>query len=265
MIKGTLLGVSALVFGLGATPALADPPTTQAFVTDGNGLVQDPLNASNPSAVATVTLAPIAKVATSASPISGGATASAKLTYDVSIDPSAWANLSVTGFGFLSVPINIAFSGSATATSAAGSGNSSQSSSKVYINDTFDGTYAVQQLNSCNSVGGVEFGTCGDFGGNTDFTFNYLVYFNDFRYPKSIQVLIESYAQASGSASASAFADPVFTLPANSGLTLVLSQGVGNGPGPSAVPEPASWAMMLAGFGLAGAALRRRRFVAARA
>jgi len=38
-------------------------------------------------------------------------------------------------------------------------------------------------------------------------------------------------------------------------------QGNGNGPGggPSGVPEPASWAMMIAGFGLTGAAMRRRR------
>jgi hypothetical protein len=32
---------------------------------------------------------------------------------------------------------------------------------------------------------------------------------------------------------------------------------------PSAVPEPATWAMMITGFGLAGAALRRRRSVGA--
>lgn len=31
----------------------------------------------------------------------------------------------------------------------------------------------------------------------------------------------------------------------------------------TAVPEPASWAVMIAGFGLAGAALRRRRFATA--
>jgi hypothetical protein len=34
-------------------------------------------------------------------------------------------------------------------------------------------------------------------------------------------------------------------------------------PGGGAVPEPASWAMLIAGFGLVGAAQRRRKAVAA--
>jgi hypothetical protein len=34
---------------------------------------------------------------------------------------------------------------------------------------------------------------------------------------------------------------------------------------PGAIPEPASWAMLIAGFGLTGAALRRRRYAASRA
>lgn len=36
----------------------------------------------------------------------------------------------------------------------------------------------------------------------------------------------------------------------------------GGGPGVGGVPEPASWAMLIAGFGLTGAAMRRRRVVA---
>lgn len=35
--------------------------------------------------------------------------------------------------------------------------------------------------------------------------------------------------------------------------------GIGTGPEPSAVPEPATWAMMIVGFFSAGVALRRRR------
>jgi len=41
--------------------------------------------------------------------------------------------------------------------------------------------------------------------------------------------------------------------------------GAGSGgPEPAGVPEPASWAMLVAGFGLAGSALRRRRTPSAR-
>jgi len=43
-------------------------------------------------------------------------------------------------------------------------------------------------------------------------------------------------------------------------LTFTLANGdTGGGGGEGAVPEPASWAMMVAGFGLAGGMLRRRR------
>lgn len=42
------------------------------------------------------------------------------------------------------------------------------------------------------------------------------------------------------------------------GLKLTVA-GVGSTPPVAAVPEPATWALMLAGFGLTGAAMRRRR------
>jgi hypothetical protein len=59
-------------------------------------------------------------------------------------------------------------------------------------------------------------------------------------------------------AAATATADPIFTLTAAeklAGYSLVITPGVANG----AVPEPASWALVLAGFGLMGGALRGRR------
>lgn len=67
----------------------------------------------------------------------------------------------------------------------------------------------------------------------------------------------------SGSGTAEASVDPVFTIDPtfaanHPGYSLVFSQGVGNNPA-GAVPEPATWALMISGFGLAGAALRRRR------
>jgi len=50
--------------------------------------------------------------------------------------------------------------------------------------------------------------------------------------------------------------------PTQDALSLVVAQftlPVGSAPPPPTVPEPASWAMMLSGFGLIGTALRRRR------
>lgn len=66
--------------------------------------------------------------------------------------------------------------------------------------------------------------------------------------------------------SSRAFADPYFNidpdfLAANPGFSLAFSPGVGNtlAPPGGAVPEPATWAMMIAGFGAVGSAMRSRR------
>ena len=63
--------------------------------------------------------------------------------------------------------------------------------------------------------------------------------------------------------SASAFADPMISIdlstPNAGDYSLVFSDGVGNSVGATGgVPEPAAWALMVAGFGLAGLRLRRR-------
>jgi hypothetical protein len=83
---------------------------------------------------------------------------------------------------------------------------------------------------------------------------------------------VELYAQAATtqtspaqSSTATAYADPYITidpvwLAAHPGYSLSFSAGIVNaGPGsPAALPEPASWAMLLSGFGLVGVAMRRR-------
>ncbi len=62
-----------------------------------------------------------------------------------------------------------------------------------------------------------------------------------------------------------AFIDPIVTIDAaylasHPGVSVKLAAGLGNSfAAAGGVPEPASWALMIAGFGLAGAALRRRR------
>jgi hypothetical protein len=65
-----------------------------------------------------------------------------------------------------------------------------------------------------------------------------------------------------GQASGHVYLDPFFEIDpvwsaANPGYSLAFPDGFGNLPG--GVPEPASWALMVAGFGGLGAALRRRR------
>jgi hypothetical protein len=77
-------------------------------------------------------------------------------------------------------------------------------------------------------------------------------------------------ANVGGEVSTEAFLDPKITidadwLAANPGFQVNFSENIENGAGVinAGVPEPASWALMIAGFGLAGAALRRRRPVAA--
>ncbi len=59
-----------------------------------------------------------------------------------------------------------------------------------------------------------------------------------------------------------ALLDPIISLRGqgfNSSLfTLSLSPGIGNGAPLSNVPEPATWAMLISGFGLVGGAMRRR-------
>jgi hypothetical protein len=67
---------------------------------------------------------------------------------------------------------------------------------------------------------------------------------------------------AFGSLNIIGFANPQggFITPDNNPLPPVPPGGGGD---PPAVPEPASWALFIAGFGLTGAMLRRRRALAA--
>ena len=73
-------------------------------------------------------------------------------------------------------------------------------------------------------------------------------------------IVADVSAQDGGQASASAdpyfFIDPTFAAE-HPGYTLSFSPFAGND-AIASVPEPATWALMIGGFGLAGAALRRR-------
>ena len=56
--------------------------------------------------------------------------------------------------------------------------------------------------------------------------------------------------------------DPTWAA-AHPGYSLSFSAGIDNAPGAGGVPEPASWALLVAGFGVVGSAARRRRAVVA--
>lgn len=80
---------------------------------------------------------------------------------------------------------------------------------------------------------------------------------------RTVQVVQRASTFAINGVTASAYADPFFTIdPASLVLfpnaRLVFSQFIENAP-ISGVPEPATWALMIAGFGAVGVAMRRRR------
>ena len=75
--------------------------------------------------------------------------------------------------------------------------------------------------------------------------------------------IVASPAFSQNANTVSALADPRISIdpstPNAGAYSLLFSSGVGNAVGqPGAVPEPASWMLMLSGIGLAGLQLRRR-------
>jgi len=105
---------------------------------------------------------------------------------------------------------------------------------------------SAKDLRISTSLDGVTYTTLGDYVlGNTsasDFTAQQIAFSSLARY-----VRFDLFSN---------YEDGIYT-----GLSEVQFQGASAG----AVPEPATWAMMITGFGLAGTALRRRRSIAAAA
>jgi PEP-CTERM motif len=116
---------------------------------------------------------------------------------------------------------------------------------------------------------------CGDFRGNIDGcgtqTFSFDVDAGNFADAATFSlfgtVRLSAFSENGGDGvqvdQSSAFIDPIITLNGTgldlSRYTLQLSSGVGNGaPVIGGVPEPTSWALMIAGFGIVGGALRRK-------
>ncbi|MFT3975823.1 MAG: PEPxxWA-CTERM sorting domain-containing protein [Sphingomonas bacterium] len=107
---------------------------------------------------------------------------------------------------------------------------------------------------------------CG--GGGDSFDKTIWVYSNsDIQVVLNTSALVQYYSDGAGDApfptfgTISARADPVFSIddPAYAGFSIVGLPTGAPPPSAGAVPEPVSWAMMVAGFGLVGGTMRRRR------
>jgi hypothetical protein len=151
---------------------------------------------------------------------------------------------------------------------ASGYANSSASAASGFGPDGDDSYGTASQCNDSDRLGG-----CGDrsfdinlgFRPGTDFTDGQPTDFY-----AEIYLTADADAGLGGTTpffgDASAFIDPTINLSSKlNGLSLTLSQGsygphgLYTPPPASAAPEPASWALMLGGFGLVGGALRRRK------
>jgi PEP-CTERM motif len=69
---------------------------------------------------------------------------------------------------------------------------------------------------------------------------------------------LSAYAATGGSFTYGNTSSLNFILPSNVSFTSASGTFLSANVGPGGVPEPASWALMIAGFGLTGAAMRRR-------
>jgi len=179
----------------------------------------------------------------------------------------------VTGPGFVVVPMHARIVARGHAAAIINSEASSEYS--MYIGGAFDST--VRMDSNVYLSGGFRggAGTTGPSNFAVDQTVSFYEQANissvvDGRasaYANSIGFFNDGTHYITGSSTASVYLDPYLWIDptwsaAHPGYTLVVDSGFGNSPATS-VPEPASWALMLGGFAIVGAAARRRRVFAA--
>jgi hypothetical protein len=168
----------------------------------------------------------------------------------------------VSGVGDASVTINASGAAGFSSLQTGGQGNAELLLRIREGDNNLAGLLLVDKFLSLDEVGGVCITVCSDsFAVNTDF----LLHTNTI-YTVHMDVNAGLFGGGPpGTNTAYANIDPTFTV--HGPFTIQLSDGFGGGinlPGAGgSVPEPASWGLMLLGFGALGAVLRRRRGQAA--
>ena len=171
-------------------------------------------------------------------PVTVGVTATGQISGSTTSPPSGFASInSAHVFAELVIP---------------GEVNELAEAEYSYVCLLADGDCSQTTSQSTSNVA-VKFGTTSTFSGGFHLANTPLQILTDVPYQVDLDtdVTLGDYP-----GSGTAFVDPMFSVPV--GYTLVLSPGISNG-----VPEPATWAMMLCGFGGLGALARRRRAQAA--
>lgn len=206
---------------------------------------------ANGSASATLIFSPAPGVKASASispsaseSLSTAYTADAEVDYDLIVHPGANFTTEVT-------EVPLALSG-VTSFSRSGFGDAT---GKIVYTDAQLNSDVTNFICNTHSHSGC---------GSSPFTIGYRAILDDLGiFVGQISLKVRATASEFPD-SASAMIDPILTIDPDflilhPGTTLELSPGIGNGDQQGGVPEPASWALLIAGFGLAGANLRRRR------
>ena len=273
-MRGWVVGAAGLICAFSSAAAFAVPATViQTSVISGNqSAYTNNAHTVLGGGTADVQLNPAPAVFASAQ---DGSSSYAFLRYYVGVtlaNPNSF-NFQ-DGLHDIYVPITVSYAGGATG-GITPPGQSTITSSQVYISGPNDGPSndLVIASSSCTSNSNAVSGSCGNYAGSATFNFLSLEYYKgvyegapyQFNYPQYLKVEISASAIASDGVSATAFADPVFSIggPDASMFQLSFAPDVGNSPPQGGVPETSTWALMIIGFGAVGGAMRRRRAVAA--
>jgi hypothetical protein len=227
------LGLAGSASAAGASPTL-NPSTS---VAECNGAIDDPVHCSLDGATATVQRTPFALITVSASG-APSTIASASLSFDFLVTGGTAGDLVTVGLTTTMM------------TSLTGQGGSN-------AQVVWDDSVASSQKDLCSSTLAAATACVHDAAGLFDGTITFAAVSGEVG---QIHLDVDAGTGLGGTGFASV--DPfMFVENDPTGIySLDISSDVPNAlPTAGGVPEPAGWALMLAGFGLAGTALRRQR------